>query len=164
MFNTENLIFSYYEPTTDTYELEFEAVFIKDIPAELHPLARIDEWYWNEQAHINEAILQGEISFKNVNVEIISQYLETYSYTNSTELNERFHIFKSDIYGLSEAYRKGEAYVYDIEEYIDFLHDCIDEADEDEVPKWLDTIEEVDEFKDNGYRVVIDHYGNLTYI
>ena len=164
MFNTDNLIHTYYEPTTDTYELEFKDVFIKDIPAEQHPFARIDEYYWDDQRHIDEAIIQGELSLKDINASIISQYLEVYPYTNSTELDERFHMFKSDVYGLAEAYRKNEAYVSDIQDYIDWMEEVLHEEDAENLPTWLDSIEEAKDFKERGYRVVIDRFGQLEYI
>lgn len=59
--------------------------------------------------------------------EMIEEYLENYERSMSTEMDEKFSMFKSDVSALAVAYRSGDAYLYTKKEYIDFLQEFIDE-------------------------------------
>lgn len=48
--------------------------------------------------------------------EKIAEYLENYSKTMSTSMDEIFDLFKTDVRELSQEYKKGEAYVYTVKE------------------------------------------------
>lgn len=48
--------------------------------------------------------------------EKIEDYLENYSKTMSTSMDEIFDLFKTDVRELSQEYKKGEAYVYTVKE------------------------------------------------
>lgn len=253
MLNTDNLIHTYYEPTTDTYELEFKDAFIKDIPSEQHPFARIDEYYWDDQRHIDEAVVQGETIHKyrisddfgskgldksdfedvvtdsygyyttdkdnhewieeilysydviddcddlitdywryiteyddyitlarhieaddydnykdhlkyGITADGVKKYLEGYDFTTSTQTDKYFNMFKCDVYNMAEDFLKGDAYVADIQDYIDWLEHEMHDADEDEAEAIESILEEVKDFQERGYKIVIDRFGQLEYI
>lgn len=58
---------------------------------------------------------------------MIEEYLENYERTTSNKMDDKFSMFKADVSALAVAYRKGEAYLYTKEEYINFLQEQIDE-------------------------------------
>ncbi|MCW6660539.1 hypothetical protein NHG25_08610 [Aerococcaceae bacterium NML191292] len=60
-YTVENLQASFWNNSDDTYDLEFIGGWIKGVPARLHPNAAVDEYYWDEQKHIDAAKNDGEV-------------------------------------------------------------------------------------------------------
>ena len=50
--------------------------------------------------------------------QFIKDYLEGYSFTTSNNMDDVFHLFKSDVSSLERDYRQGEVYIYTKQEYI----------------------------------------------
>ncbi|MCW6663967.1 hypothetical protein NHG23_08730 [Aerococcaceae bacterium NML190073] len=60
-FTVANLLEGFYNAPENTYDLRFENGWIKGIPANEHPEAETDEFYWDNQDKINEALEQGDV-------------------------------------------------------------------------------------------------------
>ena len=100
-----------------------------------------------------------KLSIDNITSETVEQYLKNYPFTTSTAMNPIFKRFESDVYSLAEEVRKGIAYIYDINELISQIEDIY--AGE---PHLQDELDELQEALDNGCKVVIDRYGEYTYL
>lgn len=93
----------------------------------------------------------------------IIDILENYDFTTSTELDDTFSMFKSDVWGLSQKFKKQEAYVYTKDEFIEDLNDMMKEAiTKEEVEIFQDQIDEVNKL--NADVVITTGTGEYYYI
>lgn len=60
-FTVANLQNGFYNAGDNTYDLEFVDGWIRNIPANEHPEAAEDEFYWDNQDKINAALEQGDV-------------------------------------------------------------------------------------------------------
>lgn len=102
-----------------------------------------------------------KLTIDNITREKVERYLKDYPFTKSTEMDPIFKRFRSDVYSLAEEVRKGIAYIYDIDDLIEQIEVIYAEAGEQYLQ---DEINELHEALEGGYKVVIDRYGEYTYL
>ena len=99
------------------------------------------------------------LTIDNITRKNVQQYLKDYPFTTSTAMDPIFKRFRSDVYALAEEVRKDIAYIYDINELIEQIEDIY--AGETHLQ---DELEELQEARNDEHKVVIDRYGEYTYL
>ena len=100
-----------------------------------------------------------KLTINTVTRESVERYLKDYPFTRSTSMDPIFKRFRSDVYALSEEVRKNIACIYDINELITQVGDAY--TGESHLQSELDELHEAIE---EGCKVVIDRYGEYTYL
>lgn len=93
--------------------------------------------------------------------EEISEYLNNYEKTRSNEMDEKFNMFKSDVYSIAQEYRKNEAYIYTKKEYQEFIQEQIEEAEDEDIRETFE--EEYTEIEERNFNVVVNTINNHNY-
>lgn len=87
----------------------------------------------------------------------VEEYLANYGNSHSIYMDSKFHIFKSDVASLAKDVKHGYAYVYTKYEWLEFLQELLDEA-EDEHKEYFENI--IKEFENYDFNVLIDGLGS----
>lgn len=87
----------------------------------------------------------------------VEEYLANYGNSHSTHMDSKFHIFKSDVVSLAKDVEHGNAYVYTKYEWLEFLQELLDEA-EDEHKEYFEN--RIKEFENHEFDVLIDSLGS----
>lgn len=93
--------------------------------------------------------------------EEISEYLNNYEKTRSTEMDEKFNMFKSDVSSIAQEYRKNEAYIYTKKEYLEFIQEKIEEAEDEDIRETFE--EEYTDIEERNFNVVVNTINNHNY-
>lgn len=93
--------------------------------------------------------------------EEISEYLNNYEKTRSTEMDEKFNMFKSDVSSIAQEYRKNEAYIYTKKEFLEFIQEQIEEAEDEDIRETIE--EKYAEIEEINFNVVVNTINNHNY-
>lgn len=93
--------------------------------------------------------------------EEIEEYLNNYKKTYSTEMDQKFHMFKSDVYSLAQEYRKGEAYVYTKKEFLEFIQEKIEEETDEDIRETIE--KEYDDTEEINFDIVVNNINDNNY-
>ncbi|MFW3364718.1 hypothetical protein ACN2AU_09150 [Aerococcus viridans] len=93
--------------------------------------------------------------------EEISEYLNNYEKTRSTEMDEKFNMFKSDVSSIAQEYRKNEAYIYTKKEFLEFIQQLIEEAEDEDIRETIE--EKYAEIEEINFNVVVNTINNHNY-
>jgi hypothetical protein len=93
--------------------------------------------------------------------EEISEYLNNYKNTYSTEMDEKFNMFKSDVSSIAQEYRKNEAYIYTKKEFLEFIQEQIEEAEDEDIRETIE--EEYADIEEINFNVVVNTINNHNY-
>ena len=108
--------------TTDLYEVNWALKYKRGV--EIADERNIDTSQFEHEDYIQLA--QEEMDSHR---EEIEQYLWNYRPTRSTEMDEKFAIFKCDVADLAKDFRSSEVYVYSKMEYLEYLYELAYDAD-----------------------------------
>lgn len=86
--------------------------------------------------------------------EEVEEYLANYGNSHSTHMDSKFHMFKSDVASLAKDVEHGN-YVYTKYEWLEFLQELLDEAEDKE-----DFENRIKEFENYDFDVLIDGLGS----
>ena len=108
--------------TTDLYEVNWALKYKRGV--EIADERNVDTPQFEHEDYIQLA--QEEMDHQR---EEIEQYLWNYRPTRSTEMDEKFAIFKCDVADLAKDFRSSEVYVYSKMEYLEYLYELAYDAD-----------------------------------
>lgn len=85
----------------------------------------------------------------------VEEYLSNYGKSHSTETDNKFNMFKSDVASLAKDVENGDAYVYTKYEWLEFLQEQLDEAEDKEYFE-----NKIKEFEGYNFDVLVDTLGS----
>lgn len=108
--------------TTDLYEVNWALKYKRGVEI-------ADELNADTSQFENDDYIQLAQEEMDSHREEIEQYLWNYRPTRSTEMDEKFAIFKCDVADLAKDFRSSEVYVYSKMEYLEYLYELAYDAD-----------------------------------
>lgn len=90
----------------------------------------------------------------------LKEYLANYKKTHSNELDSVFGLFKSDVYKLAQKLNKGEAFVYELDDFVEWKKETITQELNLDSPRFglikiaIDDLEEI--LHETDYRFFVD--------
>ena len=139
--------------TTDLYEVNWALKYKRGV--ELADEQNVDTSQFEHDDYIQLA--QEEMDGHR---EEIEQYLWNYRPTRSTEIDEKFAIFKCDVADLAKDFRSSEVYVYSKMEYLECLYELAYDADGQDREHFENLHEEL---RNRKFDVLVDSVNDYYY-
>lgn len=103
-----------------------------------------------------------------MDVKKVEDYLSNYKNTRSTQMDDMFKLFKSDVSTMAQDYANGELYIYSREDYIEYLETLIKDNVELGISSGLteeeeELISKLNNVKNSNSEVIIETMGSDTY-
>lgn len=157
-FNTTDLDDNWMEDeagyyTTDLYEVNWALKYKRGV--ELADELNVDTSQFEHDDYIQLA--QEEMDRHR---EEIEQYLWNYRPTRSTEMDEKFAIFKCDVADIAKDFRSNEVYVYSKMEYLEYLYELAYDADGQDRERFENLHKEL---RDRKFDVLVDSVNDYYY-
>lgn len=139
--------------TTDLYEVNWALKYKRGV--ELADELNVDTSQFEHDDYIQLA--QEEMDRHR---EEIEQYLWNYRPTRSTEMDEKFAIFKCDVADIAKDFRSNEVYVYSKMEYLEYLYELAYDADGQDRERFENLHKEL---RDRKFDVLVDSVNDYYY-
>ena len=139
--------------TTDLYEVNWALKYKRGV--EIADERNVDTSQFEHDDYIQLA--QEEMDSHR---EEIERYLWNYKPTRSTEMDEKFAIFKCDVADIAKDFRSNEAYVYSKMEYLEYLYELAYDADGQD-KEYFENLHE--ELRNRKFDVLVDTINDYYY-
>ena len=139
--------------TTDLYEINWALKYKRGV--EIADERNLDTSQFENDDYIQLA--QEEMDSHR---EEIEQYLWNYRPTRSTEIDEKFAIFKCDVADIAKDFRGNEAYVYSKMEYLEYLYELAYDADGQDREHFENLHKEI---RNRNFDVLVDSVNDYYY-
>lgn len=139
--------------TTDLYEINWALKYKRGVEI-------ADEQNLNTAQFENEDYIQLAQDEMDSKREEIEQYLWNYRPTRSTEMDEKFAIFKCDVADLAKDFRSSEVYVYSKMEYLEYLYELAYDADGKD-REYFENVHK--EIRNRNFDVLVDTISGFQY-
>ena len=108
--------------TTDLYEVNWFMKYKRGVEIANEQNVDVSQFEHDDYIQLAQDEMDGQR-------EEMERYLYFYEPTRSTEMDEKFAIFKCDVADIAKDFRSSEAYVYSKMEYLEYLYELAYDAD-----------------------------------